>query len=105
MYKIFMLAPALENYEEIVRYLALELKNPAAAMSLVKRMDEGLDRVARFPFSCPTCLTAHKMKHEYRKLLVNNFIVLYWVDEENRAVMVEQIVYARRDIDSLLDRE
>ena len=105
MYKIFMLAPALENYEEIVRYLVFELKNPAAARSLVKRMDEGLDHVAQFPFSCPTCLTAYKMKHEYRKLFVNNFIVLYWVDQKEKTVMVEQIVYARRDIDSLLDRE
>lgn len=105
MYKIFMLEPALENYEKIVRYLALELKNPAAARSFVKRMDEELDRVARFPYSCPTHFAEYKMKHEYRKLLVNHFVVFYWVDEKNRAVMVEQIVYARRDIDSLLDRE
>ena len=42
---------------------------------------------------------------EYRKLFVNNFIVLYWVDQKEKTVMVEQIVYARRDIDSLLDRE
>ncbi len=101
MYKISILKTARDSLAEIVHYHIFELKNPAAARNLVEEMDKGLEKLAAFPYACPKFTASLRLKRTYRKLLVKNYVVLYWVNEEAKEVIVEQIVYARRDMDKL----
>ena len=32
-----------------------------------------------------------------RKIVVNNFLIYYWVDDENNRVQVTAVIYSRRD--------
>ena len=105
MYKIVILKTARESLEKIICYLALELKNPVAARELQVKLNEGMKRIAAFPYSCPVLDLPMRLKHEYRKLIVKNYMELYWIDEKNTTVNVEQIMYARRDIAQLTEQE
>lgn len=105
MYKIKMLDSALDSLDENMTYLVRKLKNQAAARTMKAKINESLSRAGMFPYAAPAFNKVYKMRHEYRKLIVGSYIILYWVDEGRKTVMVEQIVYAGRDLDAYLKDE
>ena len=92
MYKLEYLPVARKDMIEIVRYISRELQNPDAAES-----------VLTFPYAAPAYQPIRSLKHEYRKILVQNYLMFYWVDEEERLVTVARVVYAKRDYGRLLE--
>ena len=84
MYKLEYLPVARKDMLEIVRYISRELQNPDAADRLAVEL-------------------IRPLKHEYRKILVQNYLMFYWVDEEKKLVTVARVVYAKRDYGRLLE--
>ena len=39
-----------------------------------------------------------KLKKEYRKIIVKNYIILYTIDENNKVVYISHIYYGKRNI-------
>ena len=48
------------------------------------------------------CLDEYLNKKGYRKLIVDNFITLYKVDDEKKIVTVMRVIYGRRQYEKLL---
>ncbi|WP_366944681.1 hypothetical protein [uncultured Fibrobacter sp.] len=42
------------------------------------------------------------LKHDFRKMVVQNYSVFYWVDENSKTITVARILYNRRNIISLI---
>lgn len=87
---------------EIVRYISRDLKNPAAAEHLAVELIGAAESVLDFPYATPAYQPIRPLKHEYRKILVQNYLIFYWVDEEKKLVTAARVLYARRNIDKLL---
>lgn len=103
MYKLEFLPLARQDMIDIVRYIGGELSNPAAAERLARKFIEEAERIPNQPYANPMFFPIKPLKHEYRKLLVQNFMMLYWVDEERKTVTVARVVYARRDYENTLE--
>ena len=103
MYKIEYLPVARQDMIEIVRYISQELQNPTAADQLAVELIEAGDGIPRFPYANPSYTPIRPLKHEYRKLLVQNYFIFYWVDEAKQLVTVARVVYAKRDYERLLE--
>ena len=103
MYKLEYLPVARRDMIEIVRYISQELQNPTAADQLAMELIEAGDSIPKFPYANPAFIPIRPLKHEYRKLLVQNYFMFYWVDEVNKLVTVARVVYARRDYKRLLE--
>ena len=97
MYKLEYLPVARKDMLEIVRYISGELQNPDAADHLA------VESVLTFPYATPAYQPIRPLKHEYRKILVQNYLMFYWVDEEKKLVTVARVVYAKRDYGRLLE--
>ena len=102
MYKLEYLPVARRDMIEIVRYISQELQNPSAADQLAMELIEAGDSIPKFPYANPAFIPIRPLKHEYRKLLVQNYFMFYWVDEVKKLVTVARVVYARRDYERLL---
>lgn len=102
MYKLEYLPVARRDMIEIVRYISQELQNPTAADQLAMELIEAGDSIPKFPYANPAFIPIRPLKHEYRKLLVQNYFMFYWVDEVKKLVTVARVVYARRDYERLL---
>lgn len=102
MYKVEYLPIALRDMVEIAEYISFELSNPMAADRLSEEMIEAGNKLAKFPYSHPAYIPIRPLKHEYRKLLVQNYILFYWVDEEKKLVTIARAVYAKMDYERLL---
>lgn len=103
MYKLEYLPIACQDMVEIVRYISGELENPAAADRLAEELIEAGDSIPAFPYANPAYTPIRPLKHEYRKLLVQNYFMFYWVDEDKQLVTVACVIYARRDFEQLLE--
>ena len=103
MYKLEYLPVARRDMIEIVRYISQELQNPTAAVQLAMELIEAGDSIPKFPYANPAFIPIRPLKHEYRKLLVQNYFMFYWVDEVKKLVTVARVVYARRDYKRLLE--
>ena len=103
MYKLEYLPVAQRDMVEIVRYISGELQNPAAADRLAMELVNAAESVLTCPYALPAYQPIRPLKREYRKILVQNFLMFYWVDEEKKLVTVARVVYAKRDIARLLE--
>ena len=98
MYKLEYLPVARKDMLEIVRYISRELQNPDAADRLAVELIDAVEGVLH-----PASQPIRPLKHEYRKILVQNYLMFYWVDEEKKLVTVARVVYAKRDYGRLLE--
>lgn len=73
-----------------------------AAEKLADEMIETADRLAAFPYSNAVYFPIRPLKKEYRKRMVQNYLMFYWVDEEEKCVTLAGVVYVRRNYDRLL---
>ena len=103
MYNVEYLPSAVQDMVEIVLYIARELNNPAAAERIAERLAEAGESLRDFPYEQPAYTPLRPLKHEYRKLLVENYMKLYWVSETEKRVTIARVVYARRDYTKLLE--
>ncbi len=103
MYNLEYLPVARQDMIDIVRYISRELNNPIAADRLAVELIEAGNSIPVLPYANPAYIPLRPLKHEYRKLLVRNYMMLYWLDEEKKMVTVARVVYAKRDYEKLLE--
>ena len=103
MYNLEYLPIARQDMVELVRYISRELNNPTAAVRLATELIEAGDKIPKFPYAYPAYMPIRPLKHEYRKLLVGNYIMFYWVNEEKQLITVARVIYAKRDFERLLE--
>ena len=88
---------------ENVRYISGELQNPDAANRLAVKLVDAAESVLTFPYATPAYQPIRPLQHEYRNILVQNYLMFYWVDEEKKLVTVARVIYAKRDCGRLLE--
>ena len=103
MYKLEYLPAARQDMVDIVRYISQELRNPSAAEHLTMALIKAGDSIPGFPYANPSYTPIRPLKHEYRKRLVQNYIMFYWVDESKKLVTVARVIYAKREFERLLE--
>ena len=97
MTNIEYLPAARKDMVDIAKYIAQELHNPEAAGKLAAKMVQAVENVKEFPHSNPLHIPVRPLKHEYRKLIVDRYIIFYWAEEERRTVTVARVIYGKRD--------
>lgn len=102
MYKLEYLPTARQDMVDIARYISHDLCNPAAAEKFALAMVEAANGLRAFPYANATYAPIRPLKHEYRKMLVQNYILFYWIEEKEKVITVARVIYARRDYEKLL---
>lgn len=102
MYKLEYLPIALNDMVEIVSYISAELQNPIAANRLSEEFIKAAERLTDFPYANPVYTPLRPLKYEYRKTVVDNYIMFYWVDETNKVITVARVIYGKRDYGKIL---
>lgn len=104
MYRLEYLPVALQDMAEITHYISHELQNPSSAERLSAKFVEAADGISAFPYANPTYQPIRPLQREYRKLLAENYLMLYWVDEPSQTVTIARVIYSRRDYEKKLEK-
>jgi plasmid stabilization system protein ParE len=102
VYRLVYLPLAREDMVDIAGYISRTLGNPQAVMVLAEELVKAVDSLTKSPYAHAVYFPIRPLQHEYRKLFVRNYLVLYRVDEEARTVTITRVLYAKRDISRLL---
>ena len=106
-YKIEYLPSALRDLTEIADYIGVKLNNPEAADRLSENIVSAIDKLPEMPYRYPVyypvaSFSVKPLKMEYRKMVVRNYLVFYWVNEEKQQVTIARVIYGGRNIDNIL---
>lgn len=96
-YRVDISEPAEKDLMGIVRYINSQLSAPGAALKIMEDFEKALTSLSKFPQRCPMVVDEGLAKIGYRKLIVNNYIVFFSINEKAMIVDVERILYYRRD--------
>jgi addiction module RelE/StbE family toxin len=92
-YALKFTSKSYEDIDEIYGYLALALQAGGAAENLMLKLESSIRRLKLFPQSGSPVLEEVLRRKGYRKLLVDNYIVFYLIDEEGSRVIIMRILY------------
>jgi len=98
IYQLEFLPAALKDMTSIVQYISHELFNPDAADKLAVLFVEMAEKTLDYPYANPIYYPIKPLAYEYRKLIADNYMMLYRIDEENKKVIFSRVVYMRRDL-------
>ena len=96
-YNIIVAPRALRDLDEVAEYVGETLLAPDAARGLVSRIIEAIGGLAEFPLKGAKVEFEFVPDFEVRRLVVDEFLVFYRVDEAQRTVYVLRIRYGRTD--------
>ena len=96
-YKIKILQQAEKDLHEIVTYIKNELYSPAAAERTFEIIASAIERAAEAPHMYPMHYPVRPLKHDYRKIPVNGYLVFYWVEEAEKAIVVARVIHGKRN--------
>ena len=102
MYTIEYLPIAKSDMVDIAKYIGVKLENPEAAERLAEKMIEAAEKLTDMPYKCPVYIPVKPLRHEYRKLIVQKYIMFYWVDEDKKLITIARVVYSGRDYENIL---
>ena len=96
-YEVILTEKAKVELREIYDYISKSLMAETAANKLYNKIKESILRLEDFPESSSVIEYYNKKKYQYRKLIINNYIVVYRIDKENRKVYIVRIIFGKRN--------
>jgi len=101
-YKIDVSEDAHRDLDEIITYIALVLTNATAAIKLLDKIEKSYQSLVDNPYLYSLCDDASLQEKGYRKIAINNYLVLYRIDGKRKKVFVVRILYGARNYVKLL---
>lgn len=96
-YSIIIEKYAKKDLESIYNYISNNLANKDAAIKLLNKIIDKFDTVALFPKSAPLINNEYVKNKNIRKLLVDNYIAFYEVDDIYKEIRIIRIMYGMQN--------
>jgi plasmid stabilization system protein ParE len=96
-YRVDVSEPAENDLMNIMRYISAQLNAPITAINMMDAIEEALGGLADMPQRHPPVTEERLAALGYRKLMMKNYITFFTIDEKNKVVDVERILYTQRD--------
>lgn len=97
LYEVKITSQAQEQMAEIIDYISYDLCAPEAADSLLNKLENRIMALSKFPERYQLIDEEPWKTEGIRKILVNNFLVYYWIDKAKRVVHVTTVIYEKRN--------
>ena len=96
-YTVKVTKQAYGQMREIMSYITNELFASEAAQNLLDKFQKAISDLADMP-KMHSLVDEEPWRSEgVRKIVVKNFLIYFWVDDENMRVQVTAVIYQRRD--------
>ena len=96
-YEVRVTKQAQNQMSEIFDYICEELFARDAAIALLNKMEKQILALEESPKRYPLVDKDPFRTEGIRKVIVNKFLVYFWIDEVNQVVQVTAVIYEKRD--------
>lgn len=101
-YKVNLTEPAESDLRDIARYIASQLSAPTTALDMVRTIRAAIAKLETTAPMHPLVRDDRLASVGYRPLIIKNYMAFYIVNEKEKTVDVDRILYGRRDWMSML---
>lgn len=101
-YKVQLTAEFLEEIDDICYYISKKLKVKNASNRLRKRVIDSILLLEESPQIYMEISKVGREEKRYRRIVINNYIVLYTIDENDKVIYIAHIYYSGRNYLRLL---
>ena len=92
-YRVKISPQAYEELDGIYKYIATNLSNPTAAINLVNEMEIAILSLDELPYRGATRQRGRYANAGYRQLFVENYTIVYRIDEDKKLVIIVTVRY------------
>ena len=97
IYEIEFTEDCREELDEIYEYISEKLVAENSAKKLMRKMRNAVMDLSESPNLHIKIKKKNKLKREYRRIVIDNFVVLYTVEESSKKVYIAHMYYGRRN--------
>ena len=97
IYEIEFTEDCRDEIREIYKYISENLVADQAAKNLMRKMRDSVNALADNPKLYRKIEKKDKVENDYRRLIINNFVILYTINEEKKIVYIAHMYYGRRN--------
>lgn len=101
-YEVRITEYALKAMRGIAHYIAYDLLAPQAAVNTLKAIRAEIKSLNAMPNRVPLTDDEPWRSEGIHKMPVKNYLVYFWINENEHTVHVTNVVYARRDQKNVL---
>lgn len=101
-YDIVVTNPAQDDLEEILNYISVDLSAPKSAFEMLNKIESIFENLSINPLMYPLCNIDNLKAKNYRKAVINNYLMFYRVDDKNETIYIMRFIYGRRDYINLI---
>lgn len=95
-YSVKLLRRAVQDIDGIYTYIAQALLEPDTALKLVGRLEDAIFSLETLPYRCPERRVGAYSGRGYRQLLMENYTIIFRIEEAQRQIIVVTVRYAPR---------
>lgn len=95
---------AVADYEDIIRYITVELANPSAATSFADEVQQRIDEIMLFPESGALINNEYVFEPDVRKKLIGNYIMFYRPNKDSMTIEILRIVYGKMNLTDIIGK-
>ena len=97
IYEIEFTEDARDEIRDIYEYISKNLVVEEAAKRLMRKMRQSVMDLAESPKIYMKIEKKDKRKREFRRMVIDNFVVLYTIDENRKTIYISHMYYGRRN--------
>ena len=101
-YKVVFSEQSEKDLRSIYEYIAVKLLSPTNAYLQFSRIEERILSLESMPLRFKLYNSKNRQKKCLHIMNIDNYVVLYAVDDENKIVSIVRIMYGGRDIERQL---
>lgn len=93
---------ASRDLDDILNYIAGNLKNPNAAKDLLDGIKAEIKNICSFPFSGEEVKNEFLVLQGVRRVTIENYNLYYYPEKNKKKLTVLRIIYGKRNLDYIL---
>ena len=96
-YRVKLTNQFLNEFEKICIYISNQLKNMDASNRLREKVIYNILLLENSPRICAEIEKMDRVERRYRRMVVDNYVILYTIDEPKKVVYVAHIYYSGKN--------
>ena len=101
-YSLKFTPKAADDLDEIFDYIAVRLFAETAAELLMDKIEDAFTKLKDYPFSGSYVFDEPLKSRGYRKLIIDNYIAFYLIDEFEKLVVIMRVLYGASNYINIL---
>jgi plasmid stabilization system protein ParE len=101
-YSVEVSDTAQSDIKGIVSYINLELNNPLSAKKMAAKFRESILSLEEMPKRFNLVKDEMLSRNGIRKMVIDNYLAFYIVDENKEMVSIIRVLYSRRDWEKII---